>query len=103
MEQAVCSKCEYKSAVVEKNAGAAAVNHEMQTGHKCKLVKVVPFSPYALACELKYTEMRSGINWTWVTFADEETRQKFDAECRKHGYRVRDYGECKTQYHHYED
>jgi hypothetical protein len=65
--------------------------------------EMTAFSPYQLACELGYTEMQCGINWTWVTFADETTRQKFDAECRANGYRVRDYGECKTQYHHYAD
>ena len=66
------------------------------------------FSPYMFALELgKKTntvpEFRSGINWTWVTFADEQTRLQFDTECRKHNYRVRDYGPCATQFHHYQD
>lgn len=65
--------------------------------------KPVAFSPYHYAVELGATEIRGGINWTWVTFADEQTRQKFDAECIQHGYRVRGYGECKTQFHHYID
>lgn len=65
--------------------------------------KKIPFSPYQHAVELGAIEFRSGINWTWVTFADEKTRQTFDADCRANGYRVRDYGICKTQFHHYED
>lgn len=64
--------------------------------------KAIPFSPYVLACDLGGVS-NSGINWTWVTFPSEEVRQKFDAACKDNGYRVRDYGECKTQYHHYQD
>lgn len=65
--------------------------------------KQVVFDPYSEAQRLSAVEFRGGINWTWVTFADETTRQKFDKACRAHGYRVRDYGECQTQYHHYQD
>lgn len=67
-----------------------------------KPTKQIAFDPYQFGKKLQdNAEFNGGINWTWVTFKDEVTRQKFDAECRKNGYRVRDYGECKTQYHHY--
>ena len=65
------------------------------------MAKTAPFDPYTLAVKLGGVQT-GGINWTWVTFADEDTRQRFDAVCRANNYRVRDYGPCKTQYHHFE-
>jgi hypothetical protein len=65
--------------------------------------KPAPFNPYFHATTLDpKAELKSGINWTWVTFSNEKLRQQFDKDCRANGYRVRDYGECKTQFHHYQ-
>lgn len=61
------------------------------------------FNPYGYAVELGAVKFIDGIHWTCVDFADEATRQKFDTECRKNDYRVRDLGEAKTQYYHYQD
>lgn len=87
---------------VASNPATLTVGEQMTT-IKLNTKKLASFSPYKLATELNAIEFRSGINWTWVTFADEQTRKQFDAQCIAHGFRVRDYGECKTQYHHYQD
>lgn len=66
------------------------------------------FSPYFFSEKLNGTDHKSGINWSYVSFATREDAETFAEVCHSSQYRTRnlhqtDNGKWAVQYHHYAD